>query len=84
MKITLGKNLEITIDRLEEQMHNVVVQYRKAATELYNKGRYIRGRSYFPRDGGKPGNVDIYVLDENGQVQTLCYNVTRCRGIRLY
>lgn len=66
-------------------MNGVVAHYKLAGKMLHKGGMYSRSRPLYsrPRDGGGNGNVDIYILCEDG-IQTFCYNTTRHRAWRAY
>lgn len=78
------KNTNKATDHLEQVMKCSVAQYKRAARALLNDGYYCRGRKFGrPDDGGRPGYVDIYVLDPDGEVDVLCYNTSPHRARRL-
>jgi len=77
-----GKQLGLTLAECQELMQGNVYQYRKAGEDIYNNGYYTRGRTMNsrPHDGGHRGNVDIYIINENKEITTLCYDTTAHRS----
>jgi hypothetical protein len=78
-QIITGKEANKTLKDCIELMRDKVNQSKKAGSDIYNIGIYIRGRSYNPIEG-LPMHKDVYILTQDG-IKTLCYNTSHHRAM---
>lgn len=72
-----GKENGLTLQDCIGMMRGNVAHYRTAGKAIYEIGIYRRGRSHCrPTDKGHPCYEDIYYMNEEGSIETLCYNTS--------
>lgn len=75
MKLKTGKELNLTIKECVEIMRGRVGWFRVAGQEIYENGYYRVGQPY-----SRGGKSTVYYMNEDGYIETLCYNTTRHRS----
>jgi len=76
MKKVTGAESGLTIEELELLCKGKFSQFKKAAKSLFINGFYRRGHSF----AENKGKIDIYFLNDDRLIETLCYNVTPRRS----
>lgn len=73
--IKTGRELNLTLELLQEKLKGRVYQYKCAGKCLYDTGIYKRGRTQNIKPiEGLRGTIDIYILTDTGEIILLLYN----------
>ena len=78
--VKTGKESGLTLNDCVNLMKGRVYQCRKAGMDIYEAGYYKRGRRFILPLEGQPSNMDIFYLNEEGLIETLCCDTTKHRA----